>query len=373
MTPENTGHRRIKIALYCHNRDGLGHIIRSIRIGESLLETGLFEPVLLTGCRALGSIYIPQGLAVHQLTPIPPDRYDPNVYAILKERVMQIREFMDSFSPDMVLVDSVPLGYMKELRSVLDAGRQNPGGTMFILGLPYAPDELTAIIQNPNDRAAFSVYSYGLIYDDESEPAYSNIPFPLMTTGLVGGPLPPVPDPSSKVILVLAGGGAVSLSLLAPLIRATASVRQQGFTVRFVTGPLADHQHMLTLIDGQENFELVAVSSSEEALQDARLVIARCGYNTAATLVRTDLPLIFIPYCSTETDEQFTRAEKLSKLDNVIMINPLKGEIDAALEQSVGELLYSDRAVRFTGDAFSGSKAAARYLSEMAQQLLQTT
>lgn len=372
MNPGHINQRTVKIALYCHNRDGLGHIVRSIHIATSLMQTGLFEPVLLTGCRALDAIYIPPGLRVHQLTPVPADPFASNMYAVLSERVTQIKDFMRSFSPDIVLVDSVPLGYMKELKSVLDAEIQQQGGTLFVLGLPYVPNDLNHILQTPGDRGALSVYRCGLVYTDENEPGYEALPFPLMPTGLVGGPPPPASNDASNVILVLAGGGTVSLSLLEPLIKSTAVFRKQGFVVRFVTGPLADHAQMLSVAAGHENFELVAVSSSEEALQDAKIVIARCGYNTAATLVRTKLPILFIPYCTADNPEQLTRAEKLAALKNIITINPLSEKLDTALEPAIRTLLDCEPAERTVGK-FSGGDEAARRLSEIALQLLQTT
>lgn len=371
MSNKTVDEHRFRIVLYCHNRIGLGHIIRSIRIATQLASTKVFEPILLTGCRSLGSIAVPDNLQVYQLTPIPADSYDPYYYNVLTERVAQIHDCIKTLSPDILLVDTLPLGYMKELKGVLEsASKRDKGSPICVLGLPYANQELKDIVKNANDHRAFSSYKYGMIYSDENpDVVYKEIPFPLTNVGIVAGPPPPPPNYESKTILVLAGGGAVSLSLLEPLVNATAQFREQGFAVRFVIGPLADIDEMTKRMAGIENFELIATCSVEDALMDAKIVISRCGYNTAATLARSALPIVFIPYCHSETDEQYTRAERLSGMNNIVIINPLKGNLSLKLTTAISSLLHLAPEARELSGSFSGSENAAEYLLEVAEQL----
>jgi predicted glycosyltransferase len=367
--PATTG-QKIKIALYCHNRDGLGHIIRSLYIAKALAESGQFDPALLTGCRALSSLTIPPGVAIHQLTPIPADRYAPNMYEVLAERVVLIRNYIESFAPDIVLVDCLPFGYMRELKTLLDDASRQKKGPVFILGLPYPPFEIEQIFKNPVDFAALSAYRYGLIYSDADEAVYERMPFPLLKTGLVGGAPPPASDPLSKVILVLPGGGTTCLSLIDPVVQATVAVRKEGFKVRFVAGPLADQQELQALLSNVKNFELVATATVEEAVRDARLVIARSGYNTAAALIQTTLPIIFIPYCRTENDEQFVRAKRLSAMANIVMIDPHSDNVAVKLEDSIRSLLLCEPKARIQLSHFSGATTAMRHLAQIASECL---
>lgn len=372
MSGLTDGKRRVRIAMYCHNRDGLGHIARCVHIAGHALATGLFDPILLTGCRALNAIAIPSGVEVHPLTPIPADPFSSDHFRVLHERIRQIQVFVDVHSPDILLVDTLPFGYKKELKGVLDAVNRNASGPLCVLGLPYPVEELKNVVKSGNDRATLAAYKCGMIYSNEDTDAYDHIPFPLIRTGIVCGPPPPPPDPSSRVILVLAGGGVVSRSLLDPLVQATERFRQQGLLVRFVIGPLADLAEMTMLLNGAPNFELLAAAAVEEVIGDAKLVVARCGYNTAAALMRTSLPVIFIPWGKNEMDEQFVRAKSLSTLKNIRMINPNSRHTIPELETAIGELLHCETGERSTGDSFSGGENAAKFLTQIAAQLWHT-
>jgi predicted glycosyltransferase len=361
---------QVKIALYCHNRDGLGHIMLSIRIAEQLLATGIFKPVLLTGCRSLDSIKITEGIEVHRLTPIPGDLYSPDQFRIIEERIAQIGAFIESFSPDILLVDTLPLGFKNELKQFLTQTSQSGGGPAWVLGSPYPPPGFENIFKSPGDRRAFSAYNFGMIYNDETpDPAYDKISFPLKNVGIVAGPPPPLPNLSSNTILVTAGGGTWSPGLLDPVITATAHYREQGVLVKFIVGPLANFAALAARAGNVKNLELIASSTIEEALEDARIVIARCGYNTAATLARTQLPIIFVPYCADETEEQFTRAQNLALMKNIVMINPLEGDVAPKLEMAIQEMINIKPEPRQDPFSFMGGQRAASYLTEVARQL----
>jgi predicted glycosyltransferase len=361
----------VKIALYCHNGSGFGHIIRSIRIAGYLKASGNFAPMIITGCRVLEAIPNPENIPVHRITPVPSDFFQEDRYRIITERMAEIRGFIDTFQPDMLLVDTFPLGYMSELREVLNRSNGSAEGPMCILGIPYVTAELQNVFKSPTNRAAFAAYRYGVVYHEEPyDPVYEKIPFPLEITGIVPGPPPPASNPASKTILVLAGGGATSSDLLDPLIAATATFREQGYVVRFVIGPLADHEDALEKIQGAGNFEIIPSSPIEDMLPDTRLVIARCGYNTAVTLVRTLVPIIFIPFCITRADEQYTRAEALSELKNIAMVDPLEDDIPKRLEQTIATLISSGHAARTSPFSFSGGEKLTTFLTGIANQYI---
>ncbi|HEX5552291.1 MAG TPA: glycosyltransferase [Chitinophagaceae bacterium] len=354
---------RFKIVLYCHNRDGLGHIIRSVRIAEQLVETGVFTPVILTGCSALDLIRIPDGVMVKRLTPLSTDPYSGGEFRIIAERIAQIRDFILSFKPDVLVVDTLPLGYKKELKEILAYAGRDCSGPQCVLGLPYPTNALRNALKNTNDDDAMSAFRLGLNYSNAEEELYHALPFPVQKTGIVAGPQPTL-NPSSRVILVLVGGGGVSAELPELLIKATQPVREQGFLVRFVVGPLSDIAQMALRIGDAKNFELVSVATVEEALTDAKLVIARCGYNTAATLSRSMLPVIFIPYCNTRSDEQFIRAKNLSKLKNIVMVDPLEENIASALESGIRRLINCKPEERDVEGSFAGGPNAANLLTQ---------
>ncbi len=362
---------RTKIVLYCHNRIGLGHIVRSSRIAKKLYDSGRFSPVLLTGCRALDNIAIGEGVLVEKITPIPLDLYASNRYEILEERVKQIKRFIKSYSPEIVVVDTIPLGYGKELRSILLEAIEDKWPSTFVLGSPYPPDGgFDLILKSPKDNLALSAFEYGMKYTDEEwEVELDELPFVLKNIGSIIGPPPPISEVNSNVILITGGGGAVSASLLEPLIEGTRVYREKGYHVRFVVGPLADFEAMKVVAEPYEDFELISALTVEEAVKDAKIVISRCGYNTALSLIRTDLPIIFVPYYKLETEEQFVRARHMTTYKNVQMVNPFEEHLGMKIEEAISIALESKREKRDVTFSINGTEEAALYLTEIANQM----
>ena len=359
--------------MYCHNLYGLGHIIRSTRIAKALIDSGRFLPVLLTGCRSLDTIEIPKGIVVEKLTPLSNDFFDLKRYEIQEERIKHIQSFIYKFKPHIVLVDTVPLGYRKELRALLINSKTDLPNTNFVLGLPYAPhDGFDAFLINPEDKKAIHNYNYGIKYGDNnwgSELGILDIPF--KNVGEIAGDKPPNSIENSTTILITGGGGAVSASMLKPMLKATQMSRQSGYQVKFVIGPLADFEEMNTLVQGVSNFEIIKNAPIEKALRDAKIVISRCGYNSAIALVRTKLPIIFFPYdgSASGVGEQFKRARKLQKLKNVQLVNPYESDAVSQLENAINVALHSQEIERECPFSVNGAEETLQFLTTITKRV----
>ena len=364
----------IKVAFYCHNLIGLGHTIISLRIASQLLTKGNFKPIILTGCRAIGSISIPHGVSIHPITPLSTEPYNESKYEIIASRIQEIRNFMAFVQPHILVVDTLPFGHDSELKQILKSFISNKeNAPLCVLASHYPPaGGFEKYLNSSHDLAIFSVFHSGMIYsDDDWGMAYANIPFPMTKVGVVAGDLLPDTNPLSKTILVVAGGGTrmMSESLIDPVIHATIHYRRQGYKVRFVVGALGDFEKNKTLANDADNFELVASCSVEEAVKDAKVVIARCGYSTAIALIRTSLPIIFIPYGQENADEQFDRARKLSKMKNIWMIDSNTDEINSKLRELLQFAMESKQEPRSSVMSFNGAEVAANYLAQIAGKM----
>jgi predicted glycosyltransferase len=213
-----------------------------------------------------------------------------------------------------------------------------------------------------------------MIYSDEDwGTVYDAIPFQMKKMGLVTSDLLPATNSLSKTILVLAGGGTrlMSEALIEPVVQATEIYRKQGYKVRFIVGPLGDFEKNKSLAKNAHNFELVASCAVEEAAADAKVVIARCGYSTAAVLVRTSLPIIFIPYGRENAEEQFDRARKLTTMKNIWMVDADNDGDYLKLTALLHTAMASEQKPRSTDMSFNGAEAAANYIAQIAGKMPQ--
>lgn len=374
MVQDATKKHLSKIAIYCPNQIGLGHIMRSLQIARALNALECFSITILTNCRAIDSISIPNDIAVYKLTPVSLDPYDESRYHILGERIKQLNIFFETVRPEILLVDTFPFGEQDiELKQILKSFKTNKqNAPICVLGSPYPPREgFERYLANSRDVDILSVYHSGMIYSDEDwGTVYDNVPFPMTKMGLVTSDLPPITNPFSKTILVITGGGTllVSESLIDPVIKATALYRKQGYKVRFIVGLLGDFEKAQSHLNNADNFELIRDCSVEEAIKDAKVVIARCGYNTATTLIRTTLPIIFIPFGREHVGEQFTRARKLSKMKNISMIDSAVDEINSKLYELLQIAMESSHETRDMDISFNGAEKAAHYLTKLLEK-----
>lgn len=373
-----------RLVFYCHNVSGLGHIVRTGQVAAAAARAG-GDCTLITGCRFIGSLEFDPAVALELL---PPARLENGVtYVgcdpalegadIIELRASRILELVRRIEPDVVLVDHNPVGLGGELLPTLIAAAAERWATRFVWGIAYL--EGTAVGRrppgNPRIREAIGHYHAAIAYSEPGDlpllddcPAWA-IPSRAAYVGTVAAPpLPPLPREDGLAVVV-AGGGSTALELWRDVIEARRLLpASERLRLRFVVGPMGDADRIAALAAGETDVDVRATSTVAEAVRDAHVVIARSGYNTAAALLRTALPIVFVPVTGISRD-QVTRAARLAGRPGVWVVS--HGDA-AARPAAIAEALRAARAcdpVDRTGAASDGAANAAAMVLTLALEV----
>jgi predicted glycosyltransferase len=170
-------------------------------------------------------------------------------------------------------------------------------------------------------------------------------------------------DTHGPTLACLVGSGG--LAGASQLIAAVARQRPEGVGVRYIAGPLAELPEQSDGRVGEParipppfpGVETVPEAELNQALLGVSAVVSRAGYNTAYSLMRGDLPVLFIP---TAWPEQFQRAQQLSKLEGVMVLSEEK--VETGLEESLARLLELPRRPRRIPFRVNGASNTANLL-----------
>lgn len=370
----------LRILFYCHNLFGLGHLARSQRIAEAALDQGGCECQIITGCRFLDQLRLDPRIGIQRLPPVQQDEVgrfvalEPGLEDVVRHRADRIESFCRQWRPHAVVVDHLPLGLGGELVQLLRAARKEAWPARFIWGLPYSEGATaTGRPRNPALREAYARYDQLIAYTEEHWDdvvgAYRTIGLPPRTdyAGVVAArPLPPRPDGARRLV-GLSGGGKAGADLLRQVLEATGDMEEaRGLALRFVAGPIGSAGELRD-VAGDREVEVWPEASTERAIQDATVVVSRTGYNTAFTLVQSDLPLVLVPL-QLEQGDQLQRAVRLAELPGVQVVDErLPGAREAlanALRAALGGPRSFSRAPPLRMD---GAERASQLILEAAR------
>jgi predicted glycosyltransferase len=381
---------RPALLFYCQHALGLGHLVRSLTLAESLAEH--FDVVLLNGGRFPEGTNVPHGVRVVNL---PPLGHDSNfnlvshdaawtLEAAMRERPRIILDQLAITEPSAVLIELYPFGRKKfefELLPLLDAahsiGVERPRVVCSVRDI---------LVGRRDDQARHDERAAGLVnrYFDailvHSDPLFARLEdtfrpatplsVPVHYTGFVTNSSAPIEVAAAdrlRRVLVSAGGGMVG----EPLFRVVVDAHQRwfpqhGFTTTVLAGPLAPEpvwswlQDQATRLDG---FEAVRY------LPDLRLEMARsavtvsqCGYNTTMDILRARVPAVVIPFSEGGEDEQRQRADRLDRLGVLRCLPP--DDLDAAGLADAVMAVASSTPAQVNLD-LNGRDASARIVAEL--------
>lgn len=386
----------LRIAIYSQDGFGLGHMQRTTSIAWELYRLRPEASILTFSDSQLGQFF-----------PISPHHDYIKLPSIAKEgpgnwkathlrmsfpEILQLRKEILSntllnYSPDIFLVDHMPHGAMGELLPALEAMKHFALQTQNVLGLRDILDSPEVTINRWQVEGAYDVIErfyarilvFGMqdVYDmaekyqlpegavkklfycgyvanlDHERNAYS-----IRARFLAGKPA------DTRLIVVMAGGGADAHQMMSTLIEALPKVHEnQPCSVAVITGPfmpvelIADLERRAGRLPIQM-FEAVTDSTSYIAAAD--LVIAMAGYNTSVEILRTKTPAILIPR-EGPSAEQRTRAKLFSEKRWVDMIDPDELTPDN-LAQSISSHLMHPNAIKpNTLPNLSGAAVAAKH------------
>ena len=347
----------LRIAIYSQDGFGLGHMQRTASIAWEIYRLRPEASILTFSDSQLGQFFPIS--PYHDYIKLPSIAKDSpgnwkathlrmSFPEILQLRKEIIRNVLLNYAPDVFLVDHMPHGAMGELLPALEAIDQAGFPTQNVLGLRDILDSPDVTIDRWQVEGAYDVIErfyarilvFGMqdVYDvtekyqlpenakkklfycgyvanlDHERNAYS-----IRARYLAGN------SPETRLIAVMAGGGADAYPMMSTLIEALPMVlADQPCSVAVITGPfmpvelIADLERRAGPLPIQM---LEAVTDSISYISAADLVIAMAGYNTSVEILRIKTPAILVPRAGPSA-EQRTRARLFSERHWVDMLDP---------------------------------------------------
>lgn len=360
--------------MYSQDGLGLGHLRRVSSIARRLLRTYPDARVLTLGDSPLGNVFaMPPNQAYVRLPSVAKDGsgtwralHTTEPFAqVQAKRTQLIHDAVLRFRPDVMLVDHLAAGVGGELLPTLEALRTSRPATRIVLGLRDIVDAPARVRQRWREEGEYDaieslydrvlVYGRGDVFDVASQYALSpattsrlrycgyvctaDLPqsWARQRTRLLAGKAP-----GTKLIAVMAGGGADSYPLMRACLDALPAIQAHQSSVMLLhTGPFlpAELRRELQCEAGS----LVGASVSEgvsdtlSSLHAADLVVAMCGYNTTMELLRSGRPSILIPRTGPSA-EQRTRAELFAARGWVQTLDPFAMDVGALADLAIASL-----------------------------------
>jgi predicted glycosyltransferase len=350
------------ILFYCQHSLGMGHLVRSLALAESLARR--FRVVLLNGGRLPKGIVVPAGIEIVNLPPLGMDEANQlvshdkriSVERALERRQRIIRESFEDLRPAVVFVELFPFGRKKfagELRPLLEAAQRPETRALVVCSLRDILVNGRRNQQEHDDRAAAwanEFFDLILVHSDPSfarfeDSFHPRIPLrvPAKYTGFVAPRARMLPAKRSrrKAIVVSAGGGIVGEPLLRLAIEAHSQFENDPqIEMKVIGGPLLPQeswQLLRSLSFRKKRLKLVKqVADLSGELSGAAVSISQAGYNTCLDVLRAGVPALLVPFARDNEDEQRTRALRLQDLGLVKVLDESKQTAERLAEEIRG-------------------------------------
>ncbi len=390
----------LRIAFYSHDAQGLGHLRRNLLISRALSGTDPTPSILLlSGLRETAAFGLPEGVdcvTLPSLSKGEAGKYQTRSLGIETEDLISLRSDLmlsaiQSYRPDVLIVDKLPLGVLGELAPAL-AWLREAGRTRLVLGIRDILDEPTVVRREwarDNSIEAMRVFYdqiwvYGdrKVYDVEAEyslpkdiaaklryTGYLN-PRDDTVSGLCSRPehspsLSEIMDlPGGSLTLCSIGGGRDGLPLAQSFLESELPAGTGGV---LVTGPLMDGEDRALLhamVANRPEMRLIEfVTDPEPLLCCADRVICMGGYNSVCEVLALQKRALIVPRV-TPRREQIIRAERFAALGLLDVLHP-DGLDSGALSAWMGASEAPVRPAETVLD-FCGLRRLRRLVDELA-------
>jgi len=385
----------MRFLFYSHDGYGLGHTCRNLAIARALTELAPRASVLLaTGSDDVTRLGVPDRVEILKLPglrKLANESYASRNLGVPPEDIRHLRSrlllsALESFRPDVLLVDKHPFGAGGELKDALAAIRKLGGkavlGLRDILDDPetvraeWTPHNLPAAIPAHYD----SVLVYGQEHIFNTSAAYDFPPALRARThysGYVTNPagsgnppaFPPHADPQHPLVIATVGGGEDGFHLLKNFFHASVDAPWRAVGV---TGPmmsLTEHSDLELLAHANAITLHTFVPGLNHWFCSAAAVVCMGGYNTITQTLAAGAPVICLPRVQPRR-EQLVRAEAFARLGLLQFVAPaelsperLRLEINTAIATPRADL---ERRIRSTVE-FDGAEFAAHHLLAVAR------
>ncbi|MFT3721441.1 glycosyltransferase family protein [Pseudorhodoferax sp.] len=333
-----------RIALYSHDTMGLGHVRRNMLLAQALSAAPLqAEVLLISGIREAGAFALPPGtdcVTLPAYRKLPDGRYMPralgaDLQRLVALRAATIRAALAGFAPDLVIVDNVPRGAMRELDTVLPALDRRR--TRVVLGLRDVVDEPAAVQRQwrheRNVEALRQYYDAIWVYGDESlsggTAAYgldAALRRKLVQVGYLDQSqrleCGAARAPDGPYVLCLVGGGQDGLPLTETFVQARLPDGHRGIVVAGAMMPAAGRARLHRLAAARPGMQVLDFVAEPLALmRGARAIVAMGGYNTTTEILSLEQRALIVPRVRPR-EEQWLRARRLAELGLVDCLHP---------------------------------------------------
>lgn len=346
--------RQWRVALYSHDTMGLGHVRRNLLIAQALARAPVRAVTLLVaGAREASALAMPSGmdcLTLPALRKQGEGQYQARRLAIsLQElialRANAIRAALEAFAPDVLIVDNVPRGAVRELELTLRYLRTG-GRTRIVLGLRDVLDDPVAVHREwrrmaneaairdyydvvcvYGDRAVYDpVAEYGFSPEVEAKVVYTGYLDQRMRLKFMDGETATlaadVLSPSERFVLCLVGGGEDGARLAEAFAYAEFPSGCRGVILMGPFMPSALRQRLRHLAVARPHLQVLE-SLPEPVLLSSRAdrIIAMGGYNTIGEVLSFEKHALIVPRVKPRR-EQLIRAERMRDLGLLDVLHP---------------------------------------------------
>lgn len=346
--------RKLRIALYSHDTMGLGHKRRNLLITQTLGSSALDADILMiSGMSEANNFSMSPGVDCLTLPALYKNsdgqyrsrRLDISLQEIINLRSQVIRTTLETFVPDVFIVDNVPRGAMGELDATLEH-LHDRGQTYCILGLRDILDEPSVVRRDwqrsQNDRVIRDYYDAVWIYGDpqvyDSIEEYNFAPETNAKLHYMGyldqtarlqfvdeaskRALDTLNLPSGRLILCSVGGGQDGMQLAQVFANTKFPTDAYGI---LLTGPFMPKQMRQRLQEkADKRSDLLVLEYFPEPtllVEKADRVIAMGGYNTTCEILSFQKQALLVPRIKPRT-EQLVRAERLQAMGLLDVLHP---------------------------------------------------
>jgi predicted glycosyltransferase len=390
------GGRPWRVALYSHDTMGIGHMRRNALIARTIAGSPVRATMLLIGgAREAGCFPLPPGtdcLTLPSYYKQEDGQYESRSLLTSRDQLTALRArtitaALEAFEPDVLIVDKVPRGALRELGPALELLRAE-GWTRCVLGLRDILDDpatvgrewvegsLAEAVRDYYD--AVWVYGDPAVYDQAREYGYpADVAAKVRYTGYVARPqrtsfseiegaelLPLISGPADRLFLCMVGGGQDGVPLAETFARVEFPAPTRGV---ILTGPFmpADAQNRLCrLAATNPGLRVVKfVTDPDLLLSLADRVVAMAGYNTVCEALSFGKPALVVPRVAPRR-EQLIRAERLQQMGLVDMLRP--GELTP---EAISRWLYRDCRLQPAAGRINlgGATTLPRFLEDLLQ------
>lgn len=317
----------MKVLIYCQYLLGMGHLFRSARIASGLAG---HEVVLLAGGPAV-SIQLPdhvrlvrqRGLrSTASFDALLPCEPGDDLETVKAERSAQLLEIMESFRPDVLLIEQYPFGrgmFRFELEPCLEGIRAGRFGRVKVacsvrdvLSVRRDPGKWEAKVKRRMGQDFDAVLVHGdpaLLPMDRTFSSLDQLDAPIHYTGYVAPENENVPrsvlrkrlglDGDARIVVAGFGAGRVGANIAECLVDAFAQDELPGMTLLLFAGPLAGAAHLEALRTRAKGLPRVKIELFSPHFVSyvfaADCVVAMGGYNTCMDILSAGVPALLCP------------------------------------------------------------------------------